>query len=603
MEKKNKNYFTRKNLIAISLVALYSFLTLFVGACIEGNHNFFVEDNPIALLAKGFKFSVIACGLSGAIALVLMALYIIVGFVAILYIYRYAKVNNIKFRSPKIVLAIVLTVLFCLLLSIGIGVIIQRPLNASNIGTLFNFLGQCLFLALIIYLIAFCLLGSIVMLVVNFINIDKEFKSFKHNELPDFDDEDLIKSDVSQNFEPLANQETSNVGVSSGIGNISSTSIKEEYNPKALELDDREKVFPSLSKLDVEYDGYSIESIESTDINLFDLCNQFRLYLAKTEELYFDIDTIRFFIAGLATSHFMILEGLSGTGKSSLPRYFARFTNSNLQFVAVQATYRDKSSLLGYFNEFSKTYSETDFLLSLYGANYNPDRLYFFVLDEMNISRVEYYFADFLSILEYPESEWKLRLMHLPYDFIPPAKLDDGIIQIPNNSYFIGTANKDDSTFTITNKVYDRAITIDFDERNIPFEVKEDVNEIVLSKTKFASLVNDARSDMVKHLNVDDYDKFNSITNYINEEFDLTFGNRVLNQIEELVPVYVACGGTKETALDFLLSHKIISKLEGRFEDYVKDGLKSLDSLIVKTYGKDVFVRSQKLINSLIRKL
>ena len=139
MEKKNKNYFTRKNLIAISLVALYSFLTLFVGACIEGNHNFFVEDNPIALLAKGFKFSVIVCGGSGAIALVLVALYIIVGFVAILYIYRYAKVNNIKFRSPKIVLAIVLTVLFCLLLSIGIGVIIQRPLNASNIGTLFNF--------------------------------------------------------------------------------------------------------------------------------------------------------------------------------------------------------------------------------------------------------------------------------------------------------------------------------------------------------------------------------------------------------------------------------------------------------------------------------
>ena len=67
----------------------------------------------------------------------------------------------------------------------------------------------------------------------------------------------------------------------------------------------------------------------------------------------------------------MILEGLSGTGKSSLPRYFSKFVNANLLFVSVQATWRDKSNLIGYFNDFSKTYSETEFLTSLYHANYN----------------------------------------------------------------------------------------------------------------------------------------------------------------------------------------------------------------------------------------
>ena len=55
----------------------------------------------------------------------------------------------------------------------------------------------------------------------------------------------------------------------------------------------------------------------------------------------------------------MILEGLSGTGKSSLPRYFAKFSNSNVLFVPVQATWRDKTNILGYFNDFSKIYSET----------------------------------------------------------------------------------------------------------------------------------------------------------------------------------------------------------------------------------------------------
>lgn len=110
----------------------------------------------------------------------------------------------------------------------------------------------------------------------------------------------------------------------------------------------------------------------------------------------------------------------------------------------------------------------------------------------MNISRVEYYFADFLSVLEYPKELWKLKIMQLPYGFVPPAKLEDGFITIPENSYFVGTANKDDSTFTITDKVYDRAITIDFDDRNIPFEVKEEVSKIHISKTHLQHLYQEA---------------------------------------------------------------------------------------------------------------
>jgi 5-methylcytosine-specific restriction endonuclease McrBC GTP-binding regulatory subunit McrB len=193
--------------------------------------------------------------------------------------------------------------------------------------------------------------------------------------------------------------------------------------------------------------------------------------------------------------------------------------------------------------------------------------------------------------------------MQLPYDFIPPAKLLDGVIQIPENSYFVGTANKDDSTFTISDKVYDRAITIDFDNRNTPFEVKEDVEKIRLSHSKLQELIKNAKAQTENHMTESDFEKLFKVTDYIYEQFDLTFGNRILNQINQIIPVYVACGGKKEEALDFLLSRKVISKLEGRFEEYVKGALRELLNLIQKTYGANVLVRSEKEIQSLMRKL
>ena len=74
-------------------------------------------------------------------------------------------------------------------------------------------------------------------------------------------------------------------------------------------------------------------------------------------------------------------------------------------------------------------------------------------------------------------------------------------------------------------------------------------------------------------------------------------------QVEAIVPTYVACGGSKEEAVDFLLSRKLISKIEGRFEEYVKGALKKLLALVEKTYGAGVLKRSEKTIKSLMRRL
>lgn len=595
-----KPYFTRKNFITLSLAIFYAFVVLFCGMCIEGGHNFAIASNPIAKLAEAFSFTVIECKTSGYICLVLVAIYIVVFVGMFLYEKQFAIVNNKKIFSLKMIVTYALSFLTCLVLSLGIGILIQRPLNGENIGNVLKFVGQSLIIGTIVYVILFALFGGILMFIINYLLIDKPFRSVEKSEIPDFGDEEKVEQDITKNFDEVPGTATiSNIQGSGEITGVGGGGIIK----KVEALDDREKVFPALSTMDAEYEGYSIDKHPNTNYSLEDICIKFRNYLAKTENLYFDLDTIRFFVSGFAASHFMILEGISGTGKSSLPRYFAKFLNAELTFIPVQATWRDKTNLLGYFNDFSKTYTESEFLLKIYHANYNPDMIHIFVLDEMNISRVEYYFADFLSVLEYPKDEWKMHLMQLPFGFVPPAKLENGYIKIPANSYFVGTANKDDSTFTITDKVYDRAITIDFTDRNKAFDVKEEVETISLSESGLEKLYKNATTNEANRMNQSDYDRFTSITDFIYDKFDITFGNRILNQIDAIVPVFVECGGKKEDALDFLLSRKIIGKIEGRFEDYVKNALKDLLTLIQKTYGAGVLSRSEKTIKSLMRRL
>ncbi len=597
-----KPYFTRKNLIVLSLAFFYSFLLLFVGLCLDGSHLLIGKKNPIALVAEKINFEPIRCGVTGYVSLILVAIYISVFVALFLYEKRYAVLNNKKPYSLKMILSYLASLVACFILSFGVGMLIC---GKNGIKTMYQFTGQSLLITTCIYILAFAFIGGILMFIVNFTQVDRPFRAFEDKNYPVLDDDDLVKNDVSSNFYAVPSSKVS--GTVSGEVGIGQPAATDNNNSSVIrqteELDDREKVFPALSMMDEEYEGYAVENVVSDNLTLNEIATRFRNYLAKEEKLYFDIDTIRFFVSGFAASHFMILEGLSGTGKSSLPRYFAKFINANLLFVPVQATWRDKTNLIGYFNDFSKAYSETEFLTSLYHANYNPDMIHMFVLDEMNISRVEYYFADFLSVLEYPEEEWKIKIMQLPYNFIPPAKLDDGVIQIPNNVYFVGTANKDDSTFTITDKVYDRAITIDFDNRNDAFNVNGDASTINLSRSALAKLYQEAKNNKSYQMTDNDYQKFQTISDYIYDQFDITFGNRILNQISELVPVFVSCGGTKEEALDFLLSRKVISKIEGRFEEYVKNALRELLNLIHKTYGKDVLKRSEKTIQNLMRRL
>ena len=601
-------YITRKNLIAIAIASLYACLFVFVGLCLTANEDTVIAETNLFLgLAKALGMQQVALsGANGVISLVLTAVYIVVIAVGLIYVRRFQVINNISWKSWKLWLAYVGVVVVSILVSIGLTLIFTID-DIGSFGYMMTLTGESLLITTLASIAIGTIVLAICMLYVNFKRVDQPYRFFKSDRFDDLGErvEEETEGNVISSFDDGDEQATANGqggqgGVGGGIGEGGNASLAEGG---ARELDDREKVFPGLSKLDIAYDGYSIESIPSDDINLEQLVNRFRNYLAKEEQLYYDIDTLRIFISGLNATRLSILEGLSGTGKSSLPRYFAKFANANVTFLPVQVTWRDKTSILGYFNDFSKIYNETDFLLKLYEASYNPDAIHIFVLDEMNISRVEYYFADFLSVLEYPSDQWKIRILQLPYGFVPPAKLEDGYVTIPENSFFVGTANKDDSTFSIADKVYDRATVIAFDNRNEPFEVKGESSPIRLSYSKLRELFDNALKDESNKMTQNDYDKLYKITDYIYDQFEVAFGNRVMNQIEALVPIFVASGGKKENALDFILARKVLIKLEGRFEEFVKPALKNILDLIDSTYGAKEFPLSRKQLNSLIRKL
>ena len=604
-----KTHFTRKNLISLALLFLYLVLVLICAIACDRS-GIMVKDNPIQAMVPAFGFPYVNGGTASYVLIIVFVIYSFFTPAAVLYEFRLAKFFEEKILSRKWQIIIWSTIGGGLGLCLLIGCLAQYPYDLETMGNAFAFLGQSYVVAFVIYVFLFALIGAPLMIYINMKNIDKPFRFFSNEadiameeKLQEEEEEKAEEQDnLAHSFgeeTPYENALASGIGAGIGarVGGVGSGQLEEE------KVSDKEKVFPGLCTID--YIMENRETVDEFDDNLAlkDLCENFRNYLAKEEKIYFDIDTIRAFISGLAASRLIILEGLSGTGKSSLARYFSEYISEKSFFEPVQATWRDRTSILGYFNDFSRSYNETEFLKKLYEATFLPRHVNIMVLDELNISRIEYYFADFLSIMEYPEDEWKLKIMQLPYDFEAPMHLENGILNISNTTWFIGTANKDDSTYTITDKVYDRAITIAFDDRNEPFEVEGDCNKIHLSFDGLQAMFKEAKAKEENRLSKDDYDKFRKLTSFTYDTFDLTFGNRIMHQIEELVPVYVECGGKKEDALDFMFSRKVVAKLEGRFEDYIKQGLSELDRIIIDTYGKDSFKNTRHVISKLLRKL
>ena len=343
-----------------------------------------------------------------------------------------------------------------------------------------------------------------------------------------------------------------------------------------------DKRFSRLLEVDAFYRNYTPPEYNN-DINLEQICEMYRNFACSKMHLYYDIKTIRLFIAGMASTKLIILQGISGTGKTSLPYSFGKFLQNDTTIASVQPSWRDRTELFGYFNEFTKNFNETEVLRRIYSSSYNND-VNLILLDEMNIARVEYYFAEMLSILEMPNAdEWELDIVPNVWS-TDPIHLDKGKIRIPQNVWYIGTANNDDSTYAISDKVYDRAQPINLDAKGIAFDAPE-TGTLNLGYDHLQSLFDKAFETYP--ISQENLRKIQQLDLWVIEKLRVAFGNRILKQMGLFVPVYVACGGEELEGIDYVLATKIFRKFESLNLAMLRDELRELVVYMNKSFGKN----------------
>ncbi len=370
--------------------------------------------------------------------------------------------------------------------------------------------------------------------------------------------------------------------VKSGNEGETNGETSEESTPEAIPEAANGSRFFKLTQIDEEYEGKTPENFGNT-FTLEELCDTFRNFAASRMKLYYKVKIIRLFVAALGATRLVILQGISGTGKTSLPYAWGKFISRDATIASVQPSWRDRTELFGYFNEFTKKFNETEVLKAMYEASYN-DEMYLTILDEMNIARVEYYFAEMLSILEMPSrDEWVIDLVPnvWPND---PKHLPDGKLKIPDNMWYIGTINNDDSTFMVTDKVYDRAMPIDINDKGQAFDAP-DTDGIRINSSYLESLFNKAKQEHA--VSQDTLNKLEDMDNYVIEHFRLAFGNRIVKHIKEFIPVYVACGGTEIDGFDYILCKKVLRKFEQLNLSFIRDEIDGYVKFLDKTFGKE----------------
>jgi len=387
--------------------------------------------------------------------------------------------------------------------------------------------------------------------------------------------------------------------------------LKNEVN-ELVEMAKEKHTFISCMDMDTKY---SEENENNASNNSFskDWLVDIQQVIAQitSEELYYDANTIRSYIAGLAMSRLTILQGISGTGKTSLPKAFAqaisgKTKDEHFEVIEIQSGWKDRQDLIGYYNTFEKKYYESGFLKALYKANTPKyrNKPFFIILDEMNLSHPEHYFADLLSIMEETDNaKQKLRICdsvgsNPKYMEEINSELK---IKIPNNVWFIGTANHDETTVQFAPKTYDRANIMEMPKNHENFELYQIEEYKTTQDNKTFNL----------ELERYNYDT-DSVTKYLNDSnfkqicnnLGIGWGNRLDKQIKKFIPVFMALGGTEAEAIDQIISSKILRTLKGRY-DLRKELLEELKNEL-KINFKDLFHGNAKkclqIVNEEIQK-
>ena len=383
--------------------------------------------------------------------------------------------------------------------------------------------------------------------------------------------------------------------------------LKEEVHELTRQTEDK-VTFVSCSEHDKKYDLSETNIIQNKITK--DWINNIQQAIAQVTEnqLYYDKNTIRAFIAGLSMSRFSILQGISGTGKTSLPKAFAKAIGGNFGIVEVQSGWKDRQDLIGYYNTFEKKYYEGKFLNLLYmaGTPKYKDKPFFIILDEMNLSHPEHYFADMLSIMEETNPEKQILKIGDKVKDIPKLMFDleeGGIgLKVPQNVWFIGTANHDETTLQFAPKTYDRANVLE-----MPINIEEfEIKNVDLSKVSIPN------QEFIRFMGSEKLDRNNKALIYLDGEFKticakfgIGWGNRLQKQIKLFLPVFKALEGDDSNAMDHIIASKILRSIKGRY-DLQETTLNEMKEELERNFAKHfngVAKKSLEIINDELSRL
>jgi 5-methylcytosine-specific restriction enzyme B len=369
---------------------------------------------------------------------------------------------------------------------------------------------------------------------------------------------------------------------------------------------------------------------ESGIITIGDVINMKNVYeFFESKEFFFSEEILTCYFLSLKTKPFVILTGISGTGKTKIAQIFADYMcqdeddeakEKRIAFIPVRPDWMDNKGLLGFYNILDQKYHSTALLDLILNAGASPDKPYFAILDEMNLAKVEYYFSDFLSIMESRTSD-NPGGEKIPLHSLTEAKTPDGRdipdkIQIPQNLFFTGTVNVDETTYMFSPKVLDRANVIEFNEVNLEGYTSSSVeNAFSLDNPDVRNRLMD--SEASPFCSKADYLKFkeivgneaNPIENLLNrlKKYNLHFGYRVVNEISRFVWHSKDLLGDQfnlNAAMDIQILQKILPKFHGT-RGKLEDPLKDLHAFCKAEYsqGDALYPRSARKIARMIENL
>lgn len=306
--------------------------------------------------------------------------------------------------------------------------------------------------------------------------------------------------------------------------------------------------------------------IKKEDISSSNLIPHIHQYISSKGFNYSEANIKNLYLS-LRSKPFVIISGISGTGKTKIVQLFAESigaTEENGQFtlISVRPDWSDGSELLGY-TDIKGDFIEGPLTKVVREASNNLDRPYFVLLDEMNLARVEYYFSDVLSIMESRKKDGDV------YTSSTLIEIEDEKLTLPNNLYIIGTVNMDETTHPFSKKVLDRANTIEFNEIDLTsfsFLVDaETVEPIQLANSSIeASYVQlkdcyEMNEEIIRHVS----DELTAI-NKIIEPLNAHVGYRVRDEICFYM-IYNNDGSLFKTdeAFDYCVMQKVLPRLAG----------------------------------------